>query len=120
MYMYNHKCPSYRHCKTKKMAKQLPEVYHHSAASMVCFVPWMDTQKHGLSYLRLPSVQVGLDEDLADADIFADFPQRLFHRLPSSQDGHTSNLHHEHRTSVSTSVSFNRTTLPSGAFLNTN
>ena len=50
------------------------------------------TQTGEEAHLRLSSVQVGLDEDLADADVLADFPQRLLHCLPCSQDGHASQL----------------------------
>lgn len=46
-------------------------------------------------YLWFPCVLVGLDEDLADADIFADSPESWLHGLPSSQDGHTCNLENE-------------------------
>ena len=35
--------------------------------------------------LRFTSIPVGLDEDLANTDIFANLRQCLFHRLPSSQ-----------------------------------
>lgn len=35
-------------------------------------------------YLWLSCVLVGLDEDLADADIFADGPQSRLHGLPGS------------------------------------
>lgn len=43
-------------------------------------------------YLWLSSVLVGLDEDLADADVFADGPQSRLHGLPGSQDGHPCDL----------------------------
>ena len=44
------------------------------------------------SYLRFPRVLVGLDEDLADADVFANGPQSWLHGLPGSQDGHACDL----------------------------
>lgn len=43
-------------------------------------------------YLWFSCVLVGLDEDLADADIFADSSKSRLHGLPCSQDGHACNL----------------------------
>lgn len=44
------------------------------------------------AHLRFSRVLVGLDEDLADADVFAHGPQRRLHGLAGPQDGHTRDL----------------------------
>lgn len=46
----------------------------------------------GAAHLGLPRVVVGLDQNLAQADVLADGGQRLLHGLPGSQDGHASDL----------------------------
>lgn len=43
-------------------------------------------------YLWFSCVLVGLDEDFADADIFAHRPQSGLHGLPGAQDGHACDL----------------------------
>lgn len=43
-------------------------------------------------HLWFSRVLVGLDEDLADADVFANGPQSGLHGLPSTEDGHTGDL----------------------------
>lgn len=43
-------------------------------------------------YLRFAGVEVGLDEDLADADVLAHGPQGGLHGLSRPQDGHTGDL----------------------------
>ena len=44
--------------------------------------------------LRLTRFPVGLDEDLSDPDVLAHIAQSLLHRLPGSEDGHTTDLLH--------------------------
>lgn len=44
------------------------------------------------THLRLPCVQVGLDENLAQADVLADSGQGLLHGLACSQDGDAGDL----------------------------
>lgn len=44
------------------------------------------------SNLWFSRVLVGLDEDLADADVFANGPQSGLHGLPSTEDGHAGDL----------------------------
>lgn len=39
-------------------------------------------------YLWFSCILIGLDQDLADADVFADGPQSWFHGFPGSEDGH--------------------------------
>lgn len=43
-------------------------------------------------YLRFARVKVGLDEDLADADVLAHGPQGGLHGLSCPQDRHTGDL----------------------------
>lgn len=49
-------------------------------------------QAAAMPHLRLPCVQVGLDEDLAQTDVLADSSQGLLHGLTCSQDGHAGDL----------------------------
>lgn len=49
-------------------------------------------QDRQILHLWLACVLVGLDEDLADADIFANSPQSGLHGLPGPEDGHASDL----------------------------
>lgn len=46
----------------------------------------------GVLHLWLSRVLVGLDEDLADADVFANSPQGGLHGLPGTEDGHPGDL----------------------------
>lgn len=43
-------------------------------------------------YLRFARVLVGLDEDFANADVFAHGPQCRLHGLAGPQDGHPCDL----------------------------
>lgn len=45
-----------------------------------------------IRYLRLSSVQVGLDEDLANAYILKDLTKCILHGLPCPQDGDATDL----------------------------
>jgi len=53
-----------------------------------------------LMHLRFSGVLVGLDEDLADADVFAHGPKSRLHGLPGSQDGHACDLKGETTTTT--------------------
>lgn len=46
----------------------------------------------GILHLWFSRVLVGLDEDLADADVLANGPQSGLHGLPSTEDGHAGDL----------------------------
>lgn len=71
---------------------QVVELRREGEGSLIAWLPERRAGAGGAAHLGLPRVQVGLDEDLAQADVLAHGRERLLHGLPCAQDGHACDL----------------------------